>query len=605
MKKLLFPLVLLCTMICSTAQSQESLRLSFTGRIGDGYYQRMDCIGIRNVTRDWVEVIYYPDTILLVSSPENVEENETSSPIIVTPNPFNGETNVSFNIERPSHAIITTYGLSGKLYSKYESAMNTGNYSFKVCLKEPQLYILSVQIGDVRYVAKLSNLGNSSNDYIELTSSDGVIKHRHERGDVTHSFEYGDIMEFVGYATINGSTVSSERITQPQFFNEDITLHFSAYLPTVQTDIVDNILQTTATCGGEVTSDGWAFVTERGVCWNTEPNPTVANPHTNDQNGLGHFTSSITGLSPNTVYYVRAYATNNVGTAYGNEFSFRTEPESLWPDGTLPGLFSVDAIRKVQFAQGNLQYRASTNTWRFANTQYDIIGEDNVNMSSTYDGCIDLFSWGTSGYNHGAICYQPWSISNNSHNFYAYGNWIYNLNDQNGKADWGYNPIINGGNQENYWYTLSKYEWNYILFSRETPSGIRFAKAKISELSLNCFLILPDDWDESVFWLTHTNQQNAYFDSNPINIEQVNYLESYGVVLLPAAGSLAVDDFLQLTYEPPIYSNSSVRYWTSNCDDYNSSFGLIINRLYVETMDNYREAKMAVRLARVTVLNNQ
>ena len=224
--------LLFCTMMCSTIFSQESLRLSFTGRIGDGYHQRMDCIGIRNVTRDWVEVIYYPDTILLVSSPVNVEEHNTSGSIVVTPNPFHGEANVSFNVEKPSHVIITTYGLSGKICSRYESIMNTGSYSFKVCLREPQLYILSVQIGDVRHVVKLSNLGNSSNDYIELTSSDGIIKHRHERGDVTHLFEFGDIMEFVGYATINGSTVSSERITQPQFFNEDITLHFSAYLPT-------------------------------------------------------------------------------------------------------------------------------------------------------------------------------------------------------------------------------------------------------------------------------------------------------------------------------------------------------------------------------------
>ena len=155
MKKLIFEIVLLFSMISNTVLSQESLRLSFTGRIGDGYYQRMDCIGIRNVTRDWVEVIYYPDTILLVSSPVNVEEHETNSPIIVTPNPFHGETYVSFNIEMPSHVIITTYGLSGKICSRYESILNTGDYTYKVCLRKQQLYILSVQIGYACHVSKL------------------------------------------------------------------------------------------------------------------------------------------------------------------------------------------------------------------------------------------------------------------------------------------------------------------------------------------------------------------------------------------------------------------------------------------------------------------
>lgn len=588
MKKLLFPFVLLCTMMCNTVLSQESLRLSFTGRIGDGYYQRMDCIGIRNVTRDWVEVIYYPDTILLVSSPVNVEEHETSSPTIVTPNPFHGETHVSFNVEKPSPVIITTYGLSGKICSRYESTLNTGNYSFKVCLKKQQLYILSIQIGDTYHVAKLCNIGDCSNDYIELTNSDKATKYTHERGDVTHFFEYGDIMEFVGYATINGSTVSSERITQPQFFNEDITLHFSAYLPTVQTDIVDNILQTTATCGGEVTFDGWSFVTERGVCWDTEPNPTIANPHTNDQNGLGHFTSSITGLSPNTVYYVRAYATNSVGTAYGNEFSFRTEPESLWPDGTLPGLFSVDAIRQVQFSQGNLQYRASINTWRFANLQYEVVDEDgNANVSPTYDGYIDWFGWGTSGYNHGAYCYQPWSTDHDNNKYRAYGNSEYNLYDQTGKADWGYNSIVNGGNQENYWRTLSREEWDYLLFQRETASGIRFARISIN-WEIDGLLLLPDNWDESLFYLADPN--GGEFWSNPLNLEQYEYLESLGAVFLRAA----------------YYTNGG--YWTSSRSQDSYAWRICLNcgnseLLY--SVDRWARHRTHVRLARTTALNKQ
>ena len=95
-------------------------------------------------------------------------------------------------------------------------------------------------------------------------------------------------------------------------------------VPTVTTSQVTNITQTTVTCGGNVTATGNATVTARGVCWSTSQNPTVTGSHTTNGTGTGSFTSSITDLSPNTTYYVRAYATNSAGTAYGTQRSFTT-----------------------------------------------------------------------------------------------------------------------------------------------------------------------------------------------------------------------------------------------------------------------------------------
>ena len=77
-------------------------------------------------------------------------------------------------------------------------------------------------------------------------------------------------------------------------------------------------------CGGNVTSDGNLDVTARGVCWSTSPNPTISNSKTTDGTGTGSFTSNVTGLAEGTTYYVRAYATNSKGTAYGAEKSFTT-----------------------------------------------------------------------------------------------------------------------------------------------------------------------------------------------------------------------------------------------------------------------------------------
>jgi hypothetical protein len=97
-----------------------------------------------------------------------------------------------------------------------------------------------------------------------------------------------------------------------------------ASIPTVTTTAATSITSTTAASGGNITDDGGAAITVRGVCWSTSPNPVLSGNHTTDGNGSGVFASNITGLTGNTVYYVRAYATNSVGTAYGNEITFTT-----------------------------------------------------------------------------------------------------------------------------------------------------------------------------------------------------------------------------------------------------------------------------------------
>ncbi len=94
--------------------------------------------------------------------------------------------------------------------------------------------------------------------------------------------------------------------------------------PTATTNTVGSILQNAATGGGNVISDGGASVTSRGVCWATTANPTTANSKTTNGTGTGTFTSSISGLLGGTIYYVRAYATNSVGTSYGAQVTFTT-----------------------------------------------------------------------------------------------------------------------------------------------------------------------------------------------------------------------------------------------------------------------------------------
>ena len=115
--------------------------------------------------------------------------------------------------------------------------------------------------------------------------------------------------------------------------------------------------------------------------------------------------------------------------------------------GALPGKFTINAGGgQVSFSQGNLQYQASTSTWRFATNQYDMIGSDNANISNSYTGWIDLFGWGTGN--------NPTNSSTNN-------------GDYSTCTDWGVNAISNGGNTADLWRTLSKDEWVY-LFANHT-----------------------------------------------------------------------------------------------------------------------------------------
>lgn len=97
-----------------------------------------------------------------------------------------------------------------------------------------------------------------------------------------------------------------------------------AELPNVTTSNYSSLTYNSVICGGNVTFDGWSNVTSRGVCYGTTHNPTTSGSHTMNGSGMGSFVSSITGLTQNTIYYLRAYAVNAIGTSYGTEISFMT-----------------------------------------------------------------------------------------------------------------------------------------------------------------------------------------------------------------------------------------------------------------------------------------
>ena len=206
------------------------------------------------------------------------------------------------------------------------------------------------------------------------------------------------------------------------------------------------------------------------------------------------------------------------------------------PAGALQGVFSVGESTTVYFSQGNLQYIGSAETpyWKFADHQWDCLGATTGQNSYNQNVDRDLFGWGTSGYDHGANCYQPWSTSVDYKDYYAYGDPTSNLFDQTGRADWGYNTISNGGDQLARWRTLAREEWSYLFNTRATSSGIRYARACVNDV--NGVILLPDDWQTSYYSLNSPNVQDASFSNNVISAEQWAALEQHGAVFLPAGG---------------------------------------------------------------------
>lgn len=236
------------------------------------------------------------------------------------------------------------------------------------------------------------------------------------------------------------------------------------------------------------------------------------------------------------------------------------------PVGAISGKFTINEEGdKVYFSQGNLQFQASTNTWRFAEHQWDYIGtqtpdlngyvggnvfgSDNNGISSTYDGWIDLFGWGTSGFHESMDSnntnFYPHSFSafndivDVTNNIYGYGPSMNMTNidliGTSANYDWGvYNAISNSDNAIGTWRTLTKAEWDYVFNTRSTNAGIRYAKATVK--GAHGVIVLPDDWSDSYYSLSNINTSDISYNTNVITVSQWSVLEQYGAVFLPAAG---------------------------------------------------------------------
>ena len=198
------------------------------------------------------------------------------------------------------------------------------------------------------------------------------------------------------------------------------------------------------------------------------------------------------------------------------------------------GLFTINVSGdKVRFSQGNLQYQASSGTWRFAANQFDYIGKAAGNTTAasgrpTQTAWIDYFGWGTSGYNNK----YPYMISGTATDYGDGGNTITGT-----EYDWGiHNAISNGGNMANLWRTLTKEEWVKLLNRTTTINTIGGYATVADKVG---FILIPDEFVDPM----KNNGSGAFvglastgFTQNVYNADDWEKMEAMGAIFLPAAG---------------------------------------------------------------------
>ncbi len=333
------------------------------------------------------------------------------------------------------------------------------------------------------------------------------------------------------------------------------------------TNYVSGVTSSSAKCRMSITADYGNEVSEQGFCWSTSDNPTIDGEHIATVDTF----AVISGLEENTKYYVRSYAKNKKGTSYGRQLEFTTKSVSLDNNRLSKGFLVCDTAQ-VYFSTGNLQYQATTNSWRFAENQNDMIGVTNIMASDSYDGWIDLFGWGTSGSDVAPYTVTP------SYSVYGDG-----TNDIAGtRYDWGvYNAV--GSSMAGEWRTMTYSEWMYLLFDRPNAKSLR-GLARVAGVA--GLVILPDTWtlpEECEF----NSAATAYADNTYSSLQWL-LMQSNGAVFLPAAGN---------RYNTKVKEGGvSGFYWSTTASGEYSAYSISFNEKSVSTDRSYRIYGRSVRL---------
>ncbi|MCF8297269.1 MAG: DUF1566 domain-containing protein [Saprospiraceae bacterium] len=300
----------------------------------------IDSVQVENITQGTSLTIFGNDSLHLTGTAGISDLSVNKLDVKIYPNPMQGQAKLSFYAKKAGNARLIIYDISGKEVLQKSNVFVQG---IQICLitgLKQGIYFVNIIGENYLYTAKLISLNTAQSEakieYLGIEKHDAdAYKLQRTKSISNMPYTSGDTLHFTGFSGIYSSMISDVPTS-----SKTITFIFTS-IPTVTTDSATSITTVTATSGGNVTSDGGATVNAKGVCWSTTTNPVATGNHTTDGTGIGTFTSSITGLTASTTYYVRAYATNSVGTAYGNELTFTTATPVTLPVVTTTAISSI------------------------------------------------------------------------------------------------------------------------------------------------------------------------------------------------------------------------------------------------------------------------
>ena len=226
MKKSLFLFTL--TIILPIAIVAQSVTLKFTGVYSSNQYVQLNRVVIKNLTKGWQETIYWPDTTLVLQNGTGIEEMHEVNGFYLTqnvPNPFEGTTEATLVNEIGGETTLSIYDLNGHLIVKQEFHLPTGTHRFMIHLATANAYLLNASANGLKTSIKMVCDGGGVANKIDYIGGTAIAR---TKALSNNPFSYTDNMEYIGYATINGSEMESVHITQTQNTSQTITLHFNA-----------------------------------------------------------------------------------------------------------------------------------------------------------------------------------------------------------------------------------------------------------------------------------------------------------------------------------------------------------------------------------------
>ena len=432
---------------------------------------------------------------------------------------------------------------------KYSNLTGTSTYSTKSFSLTQQTaflnFVITFEDGTATSTTLSAKVNNNSADICTA--------------NVTTTTESEKVVAKFVLPVAKGTTLSSAKVTMGSkaaiSFGASETLEGKVYNVTkTQAAAAKVTTAPTATTGTIAAGSTTALVTAGAADGGTMMyNVTTTNSKPSTTDGFSATVPTAEGRAAGTYfvwYYAKADATHS-----DSEIAATAIEVTLKIPGLLTGVFTVKAspLTKVQFSQGNLQYQASTSTWRFADHQYDYVGNAVGNTTSTgrdsQADWIDLFGWGTAGHSFASgygEYYQPWATDNSDYTKYGPTDGTSSLTGTYAQGDWGTN--MGAG-----WRTLSKDEWEWLLGPKTSPNpgtncrtsstiggttNARWVKATVH--SKKGLIIFPDEisWDV-------TTMGTAPTTINPTTSDNFTYapsdaqwsaLADKGCVFLPAAG---------------------------------------------------------------------